>query len=91
MTSKGKDQPNKDPRSELGYRLTVQVDAHDAARPLAVVHVPSLGSKVSTLNKYLPRGILYDKRFYEISCSICLSNKYLVKAFYLLRRQYHQI
>ncbi|XP_012256588.1 mediator of RNA polymerase II transcription subunit 14 isoform X2 [Athalia rosae] len=38
---------SKDPRSELGYRLTVQVDQHDPARPLAVVHIPSLGSKVS--------------------------------------------
>lgn len=37
---------SKDPRSELGYKLTVQVDQHDPARPLAVVHVPSLGSKV---------------------------------------------
>lgn len=37
---------SKDPRSELGYRLTVQVDQHDPARPLAVVHIPSLGSKV---------------------------------------------
>lgn len=36
----------KDPRSELGYRLTVQVDTHDPARPLTVVHVPSLGNKV---------------------------------------------
>ncbi|PSN29847.1 Mediator of RNA polymerase II transcription subunit 14 [Blattella germanica] len=35
----------KDPRSELGYRLTVQVDTHDPARPLTVVHVPSLGNK----------------------------------------------
>lgn len=37
---------SKDPRSELGYRMTIQVDQHDPARPLAVVHVPSLGSKV---------------------------------------------
>ncbi|XP_049856745.1 mediator of RNA polymerase II transcription subunit 14 [Schistocerca gregaria] len=35
----------KDPRSELGYRLTVQVDTHDPARPLTVVHLPSLGNK----------------------------------------------
>lgn len=35
----------KDPRSELGYRLTVQVDTHEPARPLTVIHVPSLGSK----------------------------------------------
>lgn len=38
---------SKDPRSELGYRLTVQVDNHDPARPLSVNHVPSLGNKVS--------------------------------------------
>lgn len=45
LTSKGKDAANKDPRSELGYKLTIQVDSHDPARPLAVVHVPSLGNK----------------------------------------------
>nr|XP_022906712.1 mediator of RNA polymerase II transcription subunit 14 isoform X2 [Onthophagus taurus] len=45
LTNKGKDPASKDPRSELGYRLTVQVDTHDPARPLAVVHVPSLGNK----------------------------------------------
>ncbi|KAG8316635.1 Mediator of RNA polymerase II transcription subunit 14 [Homalodisca vitripennis] len=37
---------SKDPRSELGYRLTVLVDTHDPARPLSVVHVPTLGNKV---------------------------------------------
>nr|CAD7406222.1 unnamed protein product [Timema poppensis] len=37
---------SKDPRSELGYRLTVQVDQHDPAKPLTVIHVPSLGSKL---------------------------------------------
>ncbi|XP_032682223.1 mediator of RNA polymerase II transcription subunit 14 isoform X1 [Odontomachus brunneus] len=40
---------SKDPRSELGYKLTVQVDQHDPARPLAVVHIPSLGSKESEI------------------------------------------
>ncbi|XP_033360225.1 mediator of RNA polymerase II transcription subunit 14 [Bombus vosnesenskii] len=40
---------SKDPRSELGYKLTVQVDQHDPARPLAIVHVPSLGSKESEI------------------------------------------
>ncbi|XP_025987694.2 mediator of RNA polymerase II transcription subunit 14 isoform X1 [Solenopsis invicta] len=40
---------SKDPRSELGYRLTIQVDQHDPARPLAVVHIPSLGSKESEI------------------------------------------
>lgn len=40
---------SKDPRSELGYRLTIQVDTHDPARPLAVVHVPSLGNKESEI------------------------------------------
>lgn len=47
LTSKGKEQASKDLRSELGYRLTVQVDVHDPARPLAVLHIPSLGNKVS--------------------------------------------
>ncbi|XP_075216285.1 mediator complex subunit 14 isoform X2 [Lycorma delicatula] len=36
---------SKDPRSELGYRLTVLVDTHDPARPLTVQHVPTLGNK----------------------------------------------
>ncbi|XP_072757174.1 mediator of RNA polymerase II transcription subunit 14 isoform X4 [Anoplolepis gracilipes] len=40
---------SKDPRSELGYKLTIQVDQHDPARPLAVVHIPSLGSKESEI------------------------------------------
>lgn len=48
LTSKSKELASKDPRSELGYRLSVQVDIHDPARPLAVVHVPSLGNKVQT-------------------------------------------
>ncbi|KAJ8949024.1 hypothetical protein NQ318_005198, partial [Aromia moschata] len=49
LTSKGKEQVNKDLRSELGYKLTVQVDVHDPARPLAVLHVPSLGNKESEI------------------------------------------
>ncbi|XP_017775770.1 PREDICTED: mediator of RNA polymerase II transcription subunit 14 [Nicrophorus vespilloides] len=49
LTTKGKDPTSKDPRSELGYRLTVQVDPHDPARPLAVMHVPSLGNKESEI------------------------------------------
>lgn len=39
---------NKDPRSELGYRLTVQTDPMDSARPLTVLHMPSVGTKEST-------------------------------------------
>lgn len=34
-------------RSELGYKLTVQVDQNYPARPLTVAHVPSVGNKVS--------------------------------------------
>ncbi|KAK5650997.1 hypothetical protein RI129_002026 [Pyrocoelia pectoralis] len=49
LTSKSKEMANKDPRSELGYRLTVQVDTHDPARPLSVVHLPSLGNKESEI------------------------------------------
>lgn len=37
----------KDPKSELGYRLTVQTDPNDRARPLAVFHLPSIGHKES--------------------------------------------
>ncbi|KAK0164402.1 hypothetical protein PV328_003035 [Microctonus aethiopoides] len=39
----------KDPKSELGYKLTVHVDQNNPAKPLAVVHVPSLGSKESEI------------------------------------------
>uniref|UniRef100_A0A1I8PUW4 Mediator of RNA polymerase II transcription subunit 14 n=1 Tax=Stomoxys calcitrans TaxID=35570 RepID=A0A1I8PUW4_STOCA len=38
---------SKDPKSELGYRLTVQSDPNEIGRPLAVVHIPSLGAKES--------------------------------------------
>ncbi|XP_065361680.1 mediator of RNA polymerase II transcription subunit 14 [Calliphora vicina] len=38
---------SKDPKSELGYRLTVQSDPNEIGRPLAVIHVPSLGAKES--------------------------------------------
>lgn len=37
----------KDPRSELGYRFTIQTDTGDIARPLAISHMPSLGAKES--------------------------------------------
>nr|XP_018906970.1 PREDICTED: mediator of RNA polymerase II transcription subunit 14 isoform X1 [Bemisia tabaci] len=39
----------EDPRSELGYKLTVLVDVHDPARPLSVQHVPNLSSKESEI------------------------------------------
>lgn len=38
----------KDPKSELGYRFTVQTDPSDSARPLAVLHMPAIGAKEST-------------------------------------------
>lgn len=38
---------SKDPKSELGYKLTVQTDIADPARPLAILHVPSIGNKES--------------------------------------------
>lgn len=66
MTSRGKEQANRDLRSELGYRLSVQVDVHDPARPLAVVHVPSLGNKVSNhktlISKYHVSKVSYYKK-----------------------------
>lgn len=37
----------KDPKSELGYKLTVQTDPNDKARPLTVIHLPSIGNKES--------------------------------------------
>ncbi|KAG8232290.1 hypothetical protein J437_LFUL011231 [Ladona fulva] len=36
-------------RSDTGYRLTIQVDPHDPARPLTISHLPSLGSKESEI------------------------------------------
>lgn len=39
---------SKDPRSELGYRFTVQTDPTDNARPLTVLHMPSISVKDST-------------------------------------------
>lgn len=38
---------SKDPKSELGYRLIIQADPTDKARPLAVFHLPSIGHKES--------------------------------------------
>lgn len=38
---------NKDPKSELGYRLTIQADPNDNSRTLAVFHLPSIGNKES--------------------------------------------
>lgn len=40
---------SKDPNSELGYRFSVQVDPHDAAKPLLVCHVPTLPAKEAEL------------------------------------------
>lgn len=39
---------SKDPKSELGYKLTIQTDPNDKARPLAVYHLPSIGNKESS-------------------------------------------
>lgn len=39
---------SRDTKSELGYRLTVQSDPNEIGRPLAVVHIPSLGAKESS-------------------------------------------
>ncbi|XP_058828466.1 mediator of RNA polymerase II transcription subunit 14 [Topomyia yanbarensis] len=36
---------NKDPKSELGYRLMIQTDQSDSAKQLAILHVPSIGNK----------------------------------------------
>lgn len=35
----------RDPKSELGYRLTIQPDTNDTARPLTVSHSPPIGNK----------------------------------------------
>ncbi|XP_055376744.1 mediator of RNA polymerase II transcription subunit 14 [Condylostylus longicornis] len=37
-----------DPKSELGYRLTISTDPNETARPLAVIHIPSIGAKESS-------------------------------------------
>lgn len=39
---------NRDPASEMGYRLCIQSDTKEVNRPLAVLHTPSLGVKEST-------------------------------------------
>lgn len=39
---------SKDPKSEMGYRFTVQTDPSDSARPLAVIHMPTIGTKETT-------------------------------------------
>ncbi len=36
----------KDPKSELGYTVTLLVDCNRLNRPLNIVHVPSLGCMV---------------------------------------------
>ncbi|XP_053690334.1 mediator of RNA polymerase II transcription subunit 14 [Sabethes cyaneus] len=36
---------NKDPKSELGYRLMIQTDQNDTTKQLAILHIPSIGSK----------------------------------------------
>ncbi|XP_055589648.1 mediator of RNA polymerase II transcription subunit 14 [Uranotaenia lowii] len=36
---------NKDPKSELGYRLMIQADQNDSAKQLAILHMPSIGNK----------------------------------------------
>lgn len=46
----------------------MQVDVHDPARPLAVVHVPSLGNKVGNniyktlISEYHVSKVLYYKK-----------------------------
>ncbi|EEB11666.1 CRSP complex subunit, putative [Pediculus humanus corporis] len=58
-----KELSSKDPKSELGYKLTVQVDNYDPARPLTVVHVPSLGGKESEIaDKAIRSDILSMER-----------------------------
>jgi len=39
----------KDPTQDAGWRLSVQVDPHDSARPLMVVHTPALTVKEAEL------------------------------------------
>lgn len=36
-----------DQRADCGYRLTVQTDPNDSARPLSVCHLPSIGNRES--------------------------------------------
>lgn len=38
---------DKDPKSEIGFKLTIQTDPIDKARALAICHTPSLGIKES--------------------------------------------
>ncbi|XP_065086369.1 mediator of RNA polymerase II transcription subunit 14 [Ochlerotatus camptorhynchus] len=36
---------NKDPKSVLGYRLMIQTDLNDSTKQLAILHIPSIGTK----------------------------------------------
>lgn len=36
---------NKDPKSVLGYRLMIQTDQNDSTKQLAILHIPSIGTK----------------------------------------------
>lgn len=38
---------SKDPKSQLGYKLIIQADPNDKARPLCVFHLPTIGHKES--------------------------------------------
>lgn len=42
----------------MGYKLTVQTDPNDSARPLAVIHLPSIGNKES--NEVADRAVRSD-------------------------------
>uniref|UniRef100_T1GS83 Mediator of RNA polymerase II transcription subunit 14 n=1 Tax=Megaselia scalaris TaxID=36166 RepID=T1GS83_MEGSC len=48
----------KDPKSELGYKLTIQTDPNDPTRTLSVIHIPSIGQKES--NEIADRAIHSD-------------------------------
>ncbi len=39
----------RDPKAEVGYRFSVQVDPHDPAQPLMVFHVPPLSTAEAVL------------------------------------------
>ena len=55
-----RDLTTRDPNSELGYRFSVQVDPHDAARPLMVCHVPPLSHNAADADLAMEKAIRSD-------------------------------
>lgn len=58
-----KELTNKDSGSELGYKLSVLVDQHDPAKPLAIQHTPSLINKECEVSEVAIRSNLLSMEY----------------------------